>query len=82
MSFALIGLWMLALNWLAYKRNQLPRFLSVVGILTGVFNFLIALGFVLHISSLIEIAAGLGGLVFGPLWFVMIGFKLRKSGMQ
>ena len=82
MAFGLIGIWMIIINWIGQKNNRLPLLLSVIGIIGGLANFLIAFGTVAKMVSVIMIAAILGGVFLGPVWYIWIGIKLWKEGQK
>lgn len=78
MGFGTVGLWFLVVNWLAMGGSQLPKGLTYVGLAAGVAYGLVVAGNVLSIPTLIAIAAGLGGIVLAPIWYIWTGIVLRR----
>ncbi len=82
MGFGTVGLWFLVVNWLAMGGGQLPKGLTYVGLAGGLAYVLIVAGNVLSIPVLISIAAGLGGVILGPIWYIWTGVVLRRTSTQ
>ncbi len=79
MGFGTVGLWVLVVNWLARGGGQLPKGLATVGLAVGIAYALVVAGNVLSIPLLISVAAGLGGIVLGPIWYIWTGVVLRQT---
>ena len=82
MGFGTVGLWFLVVNWLAMGGSQLPKGLTYVGLAAGIAYALVVAGNVLSIPVLIAVAAGLGGIVLGPIWYIWTGVVLRRTSTQ
>jgi hypothetical protein len=82
MGFGTVGLWFLVVNWLAMSGGQLPRSLTYIGLATGIAYALVVAGNVLSSTVLISIAAGLGGGILGPIWYIWTGVILRRTSTQ
>lgn len=78
-DFGLVGLWMLVINWLALRSEIFPNGLAYVGLATGVAYAFVVAGNILNIGLLISIAAGLGGVILAPIWFIWVGVRLRND---
>jgi hypothetical protein len=76
--FGGVGLWLLAVNWLALGGKTWSNILSYVGIIGGIAYWLVVAGYVFEVYILITIAAGLAA-VLGPIWYILVGLKLRKG---
>ncbi len=79
-GFGMVGLWVLVVNWLALRGGQLPKGLTYVGLAVGIAYALVVAGSALSIPLLIAIAAGLGGIILGPIWYIWTGILLRRTG--
>ena len=73
MAFILTGLWMFVINWYGLLEHKFPKTLAILGMFGGLCNFLIAAGSVLKSSFIMMAAAGLGGVMIGPVWFIWTG---------
>lgn len=73
-----IGLWMLTLSLVALRGNLLPRILAILGILAGIFLFLIPLAFFIKTPSLFLLAAVLGGLA-STIWMIWSGGIVSRA---
>jgi len=82
MGFGTVGLWFLVVNWLAMRGGQLPKGLTYVGLAAGVAYALVVAGNVLSIPVLIAVAAGLGGIIIAPIWYIWTGVVLRRPNTQ
>ena len=79
LGFGAIGLWVLVVSVLAFRANMLPKPLVYVGIAAGVLYCLVVVGYVSGIETLTAIAAALGGIVLGPIWYIWNGIILRRT---
>ena len=77
-GFGLVGLWLLVVNWLAMRGGQLPRVLTYIGMAGGISLWLVVAASGFGVTILIAIAAGLGGIVLGPIWYVWTGVVLWR----
>ena len=82
MAFGLIGLWMIIVNYTGQKNRRLPLSLAIIGIISGFANFLIAFGTVARLVILITIAAILGGVLLGPVWYFWTGIIFLKESRK
>ncbi|MCP2619756.1 hypothetical protein NLC35_00705 [Candidatus Aminicenantes bacterium AC-334-K16] len=78
-SFNLIGFFVITLNYLELRSRRLPRWIALLGLAGGLLLQLVLVGTVSHLSLLIDLAAGLGGIVIFPLWLVSFGLWQRKD---
>jgi hypothetical protein len=81
-TFGLAGISMLAFAFLIARDGSLPRGLASTGLLSGALLVLIYLGrlIVLDASSpLILTPAALEGFFVNPLWYIWLGFALRRK---
>ncbi len=79
MGFGMVGLWVIVVNWLGMRGGQLPKVLTYIGLAVGIAYALVVAGYVLSIPILIAVAAGVGGIVLGPIWYIWIGVVLRRT---
>ena len=80
LGFGAVGLWVLVVSLLALRGSTWPKPLAYVGIAVAVVHWLVVAGSVLSIEPLIAIAAGLGGVILGPIWYIWTGLTLRRAG--
>lgn len=79
LGFGAVGLWVLVVSLLALRGDIWPKPLVYVGIATTVAYWLVVAGFALSIEPLVAIAAGLGGLILAPIWYIWLGLRLRRE---
>ncbi len=79
LGFGGVGLWVLVVSLLALRGNALPKPHAYVGIAVAVAYWLVVAGYVLGAEMLIAIAAGLGGVILGPIWYIWAGLRLRQA---
>jgi hypothetical protein len=78
-GFGAVGLWVLVVSLLALRTGALPKLLTYAGLGVTAAYWLVVLRFVLGVEPLIAIAAGLGGVVLAPIWFIWNGLRLRGA---
>lgn len=79
LSYGAIGLWILVVSVLALRANAMPKPLGYIGIVSALLYWLVVAGYVSGIGTLILIAAALGGIVLGPIWYIWNGILLRRN---
>jgi hypothetical protein len=79
LGFGVVGVWAIVTSVLAVRANALPRLLSYVGFAVGVLYLFVVAGNVTHTETLIAVAAGLGGVILAPIWFIGIGLTLLRG---
>ena len=67
------------INFVGKDREDIPGYLSIFGMLVGVLHIFVALGNLLQMQGFISIAAGLGGIILGPIWLFWFGVLLKKE---
>ncbi len=82
LSFGAVGLWFLVVNVLALRGGKLPKVLGIIGIVGAISYGLVVAGNVTGIVLLVMIAAGLGGIIVAPIWFIWIGVRLLRTTYQ
>jgi hypothetical protein len=82
LQFGAIGIWVLVVSLAALRTEGLPKTWAYVGVAAAVLYWLVVAGNVLEIPILIAIAAGLGGIILAPIWYIWIGVVLRRSAIQ
>ena len=82
MGFGVVGLWFLAVNWLALHGGQLPTVLAYIGLAGGIAYALVVAGPSLQFPILSSVAAGLGGIILAPIWYIWTGLILRRMSME
>lgn len=82
LAFGGVGLWVLVMSLLALRGSRWPQLLAIVGIVVAILYGLVVAGNVLQIPALIGVAAGLGGVILGPIWYIWIGARLFQQPAQ
>jgi hypothetical protein len=79
LSFGLTGIWILAVSLLAFRRKLMPGFHGLLGVIAAASYLFIEIGSVMESQFLLLFAAGAGGLLIGPVWYVWLGVVLWRS---
>ena len=78
LTIGCVGVWVLGTNVVALQNGAWPKPLAYVGlVVAGMYGCALA-GNAFGIPDLFTIAAGLGGIVLGPIWYIGIGLRLRR----
>ena len=80
LGFGAVGLWVLVVSLLALRAGTWPKLLAYGGIAVAVASWLVVAGFVLNLEILITIAAGVGGVILAPIWYIWLGQRLQRAG--
>jgi len=78
-GFGFLGLWLGTVNIVMFKANLIPKCLAMFGLLGAFLNELVFIGTVFHVALLIDLAAGVGGMIAGPIWLIWLGIQLIRS---
>lgn len=73
LSFSMLGIWLLTISYSAIRTREWPGWIALMGIFNGVMLQFVLVGTVAHSGLLINMAAGLGGVVVTPILFIGIG---------
>lgn len=79
LGFGVVGLWLLVVNLLALRSGTWPKILSYVGIATAIAYFLVVVSLTLGLATMLQIVAGVGGVILAPIWFIWMGLNLRRA---
>ncbi len=79
LEFGAVGLWILVVSLLALRGGTWPKPLAYVGIGFAIGYWLVVAGAVLQIQLLTAIAAGVGAVILGPIWYIWLGLRLRNA---
>lgn len=82
LGFGAIGAWVLASSALGLRRAVGPRALGILGISLAIGYWIVLVGFATSNALLIQIGAGIGGALIGPVWYLWHGMTLRGVGPQ
>lgn len=78
LTFGAVGLFLVVANGEALRHGRWPRVLAAVGIASGVASFVAMSGLLGGNDALLSVAAGLGGVVLAPIWWIGIGRVLVR----
>ncbi len=79
LRFGMVGFWIFVICVLALRARVAPRLWAYTGLGTALMLGTLVAGFMLGQETLIVAAAALGGVVLGPVWFIWLGFLLRRE---
>lgn len=82
LTFGVAGLGVLLLSLLTFGGRVLPRGLSALGVLLGILMVVIYLARLIILQAanpLVLLPAALTGLLVNPLWYLWLGFALRRA---
>ena len=80
LGFGGVGAWALVVSLLALRGTSWPRPLAYLGVALAILYALVVVGLVTQIGLLLTIAAGLGGVIVAPIWYIWAGLTLRRAG--
>lgn len=80
-TYGAVGLWVLAVSLVAAAERRVPRALSIVGLGVAVLYWVLVVGIVVEQDVLIAIAAGLGGVVLAPVFYIWLGVVMRRESV-
>ncbi len=78
-GFNLLGFYLFILSYHTLGTKIWSRTISIIGILAGILLQFVLIGILTRIGILIDIAAGMGGIVLAPLFFIGIGLFYIKE---
>lgn len=79
LTFGGVGTWLLLISAIGLRFGASPRALHALGLVTGGLFWLVVPGIVTGTEALVTIAAGLGGTVLAPAWFVWVGVRALRG---
>ena len=79
LGFGFVGLWFLVTNYIAMNNDSFKKELAYIGMLGGILHILVPIGTVFNEQILVSVAAGLGGVVLGPIWYIWLGLTMQKK---
>ena len=80
LGFFLIGAWIFGSNVISLRSGTLPKGISWFGLIIGLLNFCLAIGYVAKIKWLGEMGLGALGFLAIPVWLIWLGIVLWKTG--
>jgi hypothetical protein len=81
MSYGITGLWFIVMNWLANRGDQLPKFLTYLGMVAGIASWLVVAGSALGSGGLETAGFVLSSFTL-IIWYVWTGSVLRRLSSQ
>jgi hypothetical protein len=79
-GFAMLGVWIVASSVVGLRPGRLPKALAWFGVVTGVLNLCVAIGYVTKIGWLGETGVGALAFLALPAWLIWLGIALWKRG--
>ncbi len=73
LMFGAVGIFLAIVNGFAWKLRSWPRWISGLGMVIAVLNGVAWFGLLTNQGLLVNFAAGVGGIVLGPVWWGGIG---------
>jgi hypothetical protein len=80
LRFGAVGLWVLVVSLLALRSGKWPKPLAWVGLGLGIAYWLFVVGEVVQFPTLFALVVGVGALIFGTIWYIWLGLRLRRAG--
>jgi hypothetical protein len=81
LMYGAVGLFIFVISALALRHKAMPMVLAYIGLAAGVLFWFVIAGFILESETLISLAAGLGGVVLVPAFYIWIGLLMgREAG--
>ena len=81
LGFGGVGLWVLVVSWLVLRGSTWPKPLAYLGIAVAILYWLVVAGLALGVETLVAVAAGVGGIIGAPIWYIWAGLTLRRASM-
>lgn len=78
LKFGALGTWILAVSILAGRAGAFPRGLTWLGVAVAALLFVTVAAMSFGITPLIMFAAGVGGILMLPAWFIWTGSVVRR----
>lgn len=79
-GFFLLGLWTLTSSATGLHTGKLPKALGWFGIVTGLFEFCFAIGYLTQIRWLGEFGIGVVSFLAMPIWMIWLGVVMWRAG--
>jgi hypothetical protein len=80
LSFGAVGTFIFVVSALALKHSATPRLLGITGLLGGALLWFSLVGFILKNELILSIAAGFGGTIVIPVFYIWSGLILHRTG--
>lgn len=78
-GYGLVGVWVLGTSWILLRNRAVHRIFGALGICIGLVYFFVEVGTVLRSEAWLAVAAALGAVIAGPVWYVWLAMILRKQ---
>ena len=78
-AFNLTGIFVFFLSYQWFRTGFIPAWIAVTGILGGVLLQFVLVGILTHTGILVDLAAGLGGIVLFPVWLMGMSFQFLNQ---
>jgi hypothetical protein len=79
LMYGAVGLFIFIISALALRQKAMPAALAYIGLAAGALFWFVVVGFILENELLISIAAGLGGVVLVPAFYIWMGILIRRD---
>jgi hypothetical protein len=79
MTFGAVGAFVLITTVVAIKQKPVPALLAIAGLGASVSYWLVVFGNVSDNDSVISLAAAVGGVILGPIFYIGMGLTLGDN---
>ncbi|MDH5404635.1 MAG: hypothetical protein OEY49_19190 [Candidatus Heimdallarchaeota archaeon] len=76
--FGFVGLWLFYFNLKLKDDEDITPMIRILGLISGIGYMLLIIGFLFNILLLVDLIAGLVGIIILPTYLILLGLKLRS----
>jgi hypothetical protein len=80
LGFGAVGLWVLVSSHTLAMDGKIPKALGWIGAVTALLMAVVVLGYATMNTAFLSVAAGLGGFIAAPTYFIWLGMSLNRAG--
>ena len=79
LGFGAVGLWVLVSSRTLARAGRIPKGLGYLGIATSLLMAMVVVGYATLNTAFLGLAAGLGGFIIAPAYFIWLGLSLQRA---